>query len=282
MQILLCSDLDRTILPNGHQEESPQARPLLRELAAHPQVHLAYVSGRSRDLLQEAIRKYAIPVPDYAIGDVGTTIYEIRNNTWRLWQAWHTEIGPDWQGVTWERLAPLFADITELTLQEEEKQNTFKLSYYAPTGVDRAALLAEVKKRLAADNIRANLIFSIDEVKDRAFLDILPAAANKLHAITFLMARKGFRRQHTVFAGDSGNDLPVLASGLQAVLVRNATDEVRAEALRLAERQGALASLYCAQGDFLAMNGNYAAGVLEGLAHFIPQTADWLAAAKAG
>ncbi len=281
MQILLCSDLDRTILPNGHQEESPQARPLLRELAAHPQVHLAYVSGRSRDLLQEAIREYAIPVPDYAIGDVGTTIYEIKDNSWRLWKAWHTEIGSDWQGVTWEKLAPLFADIAELTLQEKEKQNAFKLSYYAPTGVDRAALLAEVKKRLAARNIRANLIFSIDEVKDRAFLDILPAAANKLHAITFLMKRKGFRKQHTVFAGDSGNDLPVLTSGLQAVLVKNATDEVRAEALQLAEQQGALASLYCAQGGFLAMNGNYAAGVLEGLAHFIPQTENWLAAAKA-
>jgi hypothetical protein len=35
-------------------------------------------------------------------------------------------------------------------------------------------------------------------------------------------------------------------------------------------------TLYLAQGSFLGMNGNYAAGVLEGLAHFFPETAAWL------
>ena len=36
--ILLCSDLDRTLIPNGTQPESPQARPLLRSLAARPEL----------------------------------------------------------------------------------------------------------------------------------------------------------------------------------------------------------------------------------------------------
>ncbi len=75
--ILLCCDLDRTILPNGPQEESPQARPLLRALATRPEVTLVYVSGRHKALLLDAIREYDTPQPDYAIGDVGTTIYEI-------------------------------------------------------------------------------------------------------------------------------------------------------------------------------------------------------------
>jgi hypothetical protein len=35
-------------------------------------------------------------------------------------------------------------------------------------------------------------------------------------------------------------------------------------------------SLYLAMGSFFDMNGNYAAGVLEGLAHFFPETAAWL------
>ena len=34
--ILLCCDLDRTLIPNGPQPESPGARPLLRALAHHP------------------------------------------------------------------------------------------------------------------------------------------------------------------------------------------------------------------------------------------------------
>jgi len=35
-------------------------------------------------------------------------------------------------------------------------------------------------------------------------------------------------------------------------------------------------TLYIAKGDFLDMNGNYAAGVLEGVAHFLPETITWM------
>jgi 3-deoxy-D-manno-octulosonate 8-phosphate phosphatase KdsC-like HAD superfamily phosphatase len=107
-------------------------------------------------------------------------------------------------------------------------------------------------------------------------LDVLPERATKLHAIQFLMRQNGFFKDETIFAGDSGNDLPVLTSGLQAVLVRNAPDEVRRAALREVQSKGLSGSLYLAQGGFLGMNGNYAAGVLEGLAHFVPATQEWM------
>jgi len=42
-------------------------------------VCLADVSGRDLQLLQQAINEYQIPLPDFAIGDVGTTIYQIEN-----------------------------------------------------------------------------------------------------------------------------------------------------------------------------------------------------------
>ena len=82
--ILLCSDLDRTLLPNGPQPESPQVRTLLRRVAERPDVKLAYVSGRHRELLHEAIDSYQLPEPDYAITDVGTRIYEINDDRWHL------------------------------------------------------------------------------------------------------------------------------------------------------------------------------------------------------
>lgn len=277
--ILLCSDLDRTILPNGRQEESPLARPLLRALADHPEVTLIYVSGRHKELLLEAIREYNIPMPDYAIGDVGTTIYEINGGRWDLWGAWHREIAPDWQGKTSVDLAGLFVDIKNLQLQEPEKQNLFKLSYYTPGHIDKNTLLKNMQSRLDNQSLRAGLIWSVDEMADTGLLDVLPGSANKLHAIRFLMQHKGFNEQNTVFAGDSGNDLDVLASGLQSVLVRNAGDEVRNEALSKINETGIPGRLYCARGNFLGMNGNYAAGVLEGLAHFIPVTRKWLRAA---
>jgi hypothetical protein len=79
-----------------------------------------------------------------------------------------------------------------------------------------------------------------------------------------------------LFAGDSGNDLTVMASHLPAVLVANASDEVREQALELARRNGLVERLYLARGGFLELNGNYAAGILEGVAHFHPVIADCL------
>ena len=275
-ELLLCCDLDRTLLPNGSQEESPQARPLFKKLVQRPELTLAYVSGRHKGLLLEAIENYDLPVPDYAIGDVGTTLYEIHGEEWRAWTAWEEEIAPDWAGRRHDELATLFQDIGDLTLQEPEKQNTFKLSYYAPPEIDHDALLAEMEARLESLCIRASLIWSIDEARHAGLLDVLPRRATKYHAIRFLMAHKGFATGNTVFAGDSGNDLPVLTSGLRAVLVRNASREVREEALRAVRRKGIAHRLYLARGDFLGMNGNYAAGVLEGLAHFEPIVRNWL------
>ena len=76
--ILICTDLDRTLLPNGRQPESPGARDHFARLVAHPEVTLAYVSGRHRELVEDAIRDYRLPLPDWVIGDVGTTIYQVR------------------------------------------------------------------------------------------------------------------------------------------------------------------------------------------------------------
>ena len=278
-KVLLCCDLDRTVLPNGTQAESPQARPLLRMLAARSELTLVYVSGRHLALLLAAISDYDIPVPNYAIGDVGTTIYEIHGNEWRPWQAWANEIAPDWAGKTHAELAKLFGDLDALSLQEQEKQNTFKLSYYAPPDIDYANLLQEMQRRLLACDVRASLIWSIDEEKSSGLLDVLPERATKYHAIRFLMTQQGFADSDTVFAGDSGNDLPALTSGIQAVLVRNARDDVREAALSAVKDKGMAERLYLAQGGFLGLNGNYTGGVLEGLAHFIPETRGWLAAA---
>ncbi len=279
--ILLCSDLDRTILPNGRQPESSRARPRLRRVGARQELTLAYVSGRSEGLLKAAIDEYDIPVPDYGIGDVGTTIYEPRRD-WAPWKDWAEEIGRDWGGRTREELAALFENLSALRLQEPEKQNTFKLSYYTDAGADAKGLKAEMAERLSAEGVRASLIWSVDEQENVGLLDVLPERATKVHAIRFLMKKKGFSEDRTVFAGDSGNDLPALTSGLRAVLVRNARNDVRREARETMADKGLEDRLYLAGGGFLGMNGHYAAGVLEGLAHFLPETKDWMTAAEDG
>lgn len=251
-------------------------RLLFQALAQRPELTLAYVSGRDQSLLLEAIHDYDLPVPDYAIGDVGTTLYEVQHDEWQPRKDWEEEIAPDWAGRRHDELAALFQNNPALILQEPEKQNTFKLSYYASSDTDHDALLAEMDARLKPLGIQASLIWSIDEARDTGLLDVLPRRATKYHAIRFLMAHIGFDTGNTVFAGDNGNDLPVLTSGLQAVLVCDARPEVREEALRIVREKGIAQRLYHARGNLLDMNGNYAAGVLEGLAHYEPETRRWL------
>jgi hypothetical protein len=245
-------------------------------LAARPDFTLAYVTGRHRALLIEAIEQYDLPVPAYAIGDVGTSIYEVQDGCWNRWDQWSEEIASDWEGRTHDDLEELFADIEPLRLQEPEKQNVFKLSYYAPADIDPQNALATMRARLDANEIRASLIWSVDQMNQVGLLDVLPERATKQHAIEFLMKEKGFELEQTVFAGDSGNDLPALTSGLQAVLVKNAIDSVRTEAISRAEANGCRDRLYLARGGLLGMNGNYSAGVLEGVVHFLPHTLGWL------
>lgn len=276
LRVLLCSDLDRTLLPNGAQPESPDARPRLRRLAARPELTLAYVSGRHKALVQEAIAHYGIPEPRFAVCDVGTTIYTVQNGLWRPWEAWAEEIAPDWRGKTHSELVALFQDLDELKLQEPAKQNTYKISYYAPAALDHRALIRHMQQRLEPAGVAASLIWSVDETTDTGLLDILPRGATKLHAVRFVMEREGFEPRYTVFAGDSGNDLPVLTSGMQAVLVANASDAVRRQALAELAHGPGRDALYLAHGGFMGMNGNYSAGVLEGLAHFVPQAHEWM------
>jgi sucrose-6-phosphatase len=276
--ILLCSDLDRTLIPNGAEDESPQARPLLAALAAHPQLRLAYVSGRDKNLVKEAMAEFDLPEPDFVIGDVGTTLYHVQGSQWHMNQGWQHEIARDWHGHAHDDIAELLADMDakDLELQPPEKQNRYKISYYTDPSIDYRRLKQQVTDILADHQVSAHIIWSRDDAEQRGLLDILPRQANKLQAIRFLMADEAFEESNTVFAGDSGNDLDVLVSGLQAVLVKNAADDVRRTALdRLAE-DGLKDRLYLAKGGFKSMNGNYAAGVLEGLVHFFPETADWI------
>jgi len=250
--------------------ESAGAREQFTALAQRADITLAYVTGRHRALVEKAICDYQLPQPDYAITDVGTRIYRSEDNHWQPWPQWEAEIDGDWGSMEHAQLRALFADLPELQLQEESKQNTHKLSYYVPLNADREALLAVMQLRLAEHRVRASLIWSIDEIAATGLLDVLPECATKLHAIEFLAAQLGIEIQDTLFAGDSGNDLPVLSSAIPSVLVANASAEVREVAQARAAAAGHADALYIATGGFLGLNGNYSAGILEGIMHFHP------------
>lgn len=278
-QLFICTDLDRTLLPNGKQPESPAARSIFTRLVSRQEICLAYVTGRNLSLVQEAIQKYNLPLPNWIIGDVGTTIYRFFDTQWQHLQSWTQEITDDWKGLNASELEPLFTDLTNkssLTLQEPDKQNQFKLSYYLPLDIEKDSLQQNISRRLKQHNIAASLIYSVDEIAGIGLLDILPAHATKLHAVEFLMGQLGFDYSNTIFAGDSGNDMQLLVSAVPSILVANAHDDIIQQAQIQMKEQGNINSLYLAQGGFLGMNGNYSAGILEGIAYYHPNTQEWM------
>jgi hypothetical protein len=155
-------------------------------------------------------------------------------------------------------------------LQESSKQNTHKLSYYLPLYLDKDSIIARIEAYLADAGVEVSVLWSIDEPKSVGLLDVLPQHATKLHAIEFLQKKLGYALDEVIFAGDSGNDLPVLTSHIQSVLVDNASAEIKQAAVQLSRHKGHESALYLAKSDEQAINGNYSAGVLQGIAHFAP------------
>lgn len=270
MKLLVCTDLDRTLLPNGPQPESPGARPAFAALADDPRVRIVYVTGRSIRLMEEAVAEYEVPFPDVLIADVGTTICHRRQGEWRRNQEWDELLGRDWHRTNSSGLAVLLNPQTGLRIQEEDRLTRFKLSYYAEAEADKESLSRSITSIFAEQDIRASLIWSHDEVANQELLDILPASADKYQALQFLRQQMGYRLDEMQFSGDSGNDLEVLASEIPAVLVANARPEVAEKAEAMAAAAGNAAKLYLARGDRQGMNGCYSAGILEGIAHYYP------------
>ena len=269
-RLFLCTDMDRTLLPNGDQQESANVRQYFSKFVQHEHVLLAYVTGRHLDLVLDAVGEYDLPMPDFALTDVGTCIYQRQNQHWELLDPWEQEIDKDWSGQSHQDLVQLFDDLTVLQLQEADKQNKHKLSYYLSLDIDRSPLLTDMEQRLAQLGVSASLVWSVDEQAEIGLLDVLPKNATKLHAVDFIREQSGYGKEEVVFCGDSGNDLAVMESDIPSVLVANAHEEVIHQAVSLAKAAEHDQCLYIAQGDFVGLNGNYAAGILEGIWHFQP------------
>ena len=288
-QLLLCTDLDRTLIPNGDRQESENARRRFAEVACRPEITLVYVSGRDRNLVEKAIAEFAIPEPGWVIGDVGSSLYQLQPNhraggqsdhagkpSWLFSRAWQEEISLDWPGFARKQIAETLKDFGELVPQEPERQGSYKLSYYLPIGFELEKLRSKITSKHEERGVHSCLIYSVDPQTQQGLLDVMPLRATKLHAVEFLMKQLGITAANTVFAGDSGNDMPILTSSVPSVLVANADPDIIEEARSCSIEKGTSEFLYLAKGNFLGMNGNYSAGILEGLAHYHPETKGWI------
>ena len=287
MRLLLCTDLDGTLLPNGEAVEAGGARAVLARLVESVPLRLAYVTGRDPQRVRDAIRHWDLPPPDHVVADVGTSIFDAdASGAWHENASWCERNRARWGGRDGAALAPLLADIDALSLQEPDRQRPFKSSWYLPADAARDALDRALDERLDRAGVRAKRIFSLDPGTGRGLLDLVPEGAGKLGAVRHLRDSLGYGTDQIVFGGDSGNDLDVLVSEVPAVLVANADAATREAARDGAERAGNAARLHLAGRTpasvrGLGLDGNYAGGLIEGLLHFHPALLPLVEAARA-
>ena len=133
-----------------------------------------------------------------------------------------------------------------LTLQAEENQREFKLSYNVDP--EKMPPIAKIRALLREQKLSAHLVYS-----RQAYLDILPLRGSKGGAIRYLAYKWGLPLRSFLVAGDSGNDREMLIGDTLGVIVANHSPE--------------LASLRGNEQIYFARAG-YADGIAEGMAHY--------------
>jgi len=263
--IILATDLDRTLLPNG-KDEYDGTLPRLFDVVKEKKLTLVYVTGRNMELFEEARKEFDIEVPDYMIGDVGTMIYKKNDGKLALDVGWmeHLEKNePNWDTQTIKDRLNTNSDIR---LQDESKQNKYKLSYYLDDTSKERDILDLIGNEISALGINAAVIFSVDRLEQIGLIDILPKIATKATALEFLRERFDVSKESIIFCGDSGNDVLALTNGYKSILVNNAPENIKTEVAWLNKEKGNM-DFYIAKGNS-ELNGNYSSGILEGLVHF--------------
>ncbi len=269
----LATDLDGTLIPLPGRARHRWALARLAFLLSRDHVPFLFATGRHFASAHRAIGEFGLPVPRWIVCNVGTDIFESDGRGgYRRLEAFQEHLHQFTAGGTTREVREALGAIPGLILQEEEALGPFKLSFYAE--VERLeAQRAEVAGRLRALGLRYDAIASIDPGHGIALLDLLPEGVHKAHAVCWLADHAGYRPDHVIYAGDSGNDFAALVQGFRGILVGNASpglaERVREHLARSAAAEGAgkpPEGGFC--GAVYEATEGATAGVLEGCLHY--------------
>lgn len=235
---VLATDLDGTFL-GGSAQERETLYNLIEDNRGS--IGLIFVTGRHPEFIHEHCDTFGIPMPDYVIADVGTTIAQVHAPGIILPDnALEAPIADAWRGKA-EPVRALMRQINGLTLQDTPFRH--RLSYdISPNGFDAPDL--EPVRALEVDVL----------ISDNRFVDVLPKGVSKGPTLRRVIAALGIAERRVLAAGDTLNDLSMLTTGLHAVAVGGSED-----------------ALYDALPDcptILRASAEGAGGILEAMAAF--------------
>lgn len=228
----LISDIDGTL--TGDDVALYRLRRLLETEAER--IGFGVASGRSPELVSEAVTAFGLPQPELVIAAVGSEVFhrDIPAGSW-----------PGELADTWlpERIGEVLEGVEGVEPQAAAGQGPYKLGFLAAPEAAAAAVAALHNAGLAAE-----LVPSAGE-----FLDVMPAGVSKGSAVRFAAEQLQVPLSRVIVAGDTGNDVDMLTCGAPAILVANHSSEVA----HLADDP----RVYVARRA-------HAAGILEGLVHY--------------
>ncbi|HXQ80190.1 MAG TPA: HAD-IIB family hydrolase [Opitutaceae bacterium] len=238
---LFCSDVDGTLV--GNPEASQRFKEAWERLPVRRRPLLAYNSGRLIDDLQRFYAEETLLArPDFAIGGVGTQIYDERAG--RMLEEYFEHLAARWDPRGVQEVASAFPGVRP---QPPEFQHTYKSSWFLEKATPE--IIQELRQRLADAGLEAEVVYS--SARD---LDILPGGATKGGALKWLCDRLKIPPEEVVVAGDTGNDNTMfLLPGVRRIIVENAQPELLEATVHIPTYTSRLVM---------------ADGVLDGLRHF--------------
>lgn len=201
-KMVLATDLDGTFL-GGREEDRQALYGWIEE--NRDTVGLIFVTGRDPEFIAELCAT-GVPWPEYAVGDVGTTIATVSpDDGVRPIRELEEDIARRW-GDMGEAVRTALEDHAGLTLQPTEFR--YRVSYdLDPDAFDTSA--HKVVADLGLDSL----------ISDNRYFDVLPKAVSKGPSLRRLVAHLGLAEDRVLAAGDTMNDYSMLAAGLPAVAV---------------------------------------------------------------
>ena len=204
-------------------------------------VGLIFVTGRHPEFIHEHCDAFGIPMPEFVIADVGTTIAKVYSPGMVLpVPELEAPIAKAWAGKA-ETVRALMADVDGLAMQDAPFRH--RLSYHiTPDGFDTSDL--DAVRELDVDVL----------VSDNRFVDVLPKGVSKGPTLHRLLDTLSIAPERVLTAGDTLNDISMLTADLHAVAV-GGSEQALYDALPDSPK------IYRARGEG-------AAGILEAIAAF--------------
>lgn len=196
--MLLATDLDGTFLAGDPEDRLS----LYQTIAAHPEIQLAYVTGRSLEAVLPLLADPTLPQPDFIIADVGATF--VHGDTLQPIQQLQSQVDARWPGESQVAQA-----LEGFGLERQDVPQARRCSYFCTPEQAADPALAEVAETLGCD-----LLYSADR-----YLDFLPKGVNKGSSLKALVDWLQLDAGEVLACGDTLNDLNMLDGTYKGVCV---------------------------------------------------------------